>query len=992
MKINSKATISLSFDFILLFFLAASVLFLYRGLFSGTMILKGDSVLWYGMFHYFAECLWNGYLPYWDPYVHGGEPFYYAWNVIRLSDPVTLIIIMLGGIFKCDLFLLYNVTYVSRIIICLLGCYLFIRELLSQRVSVICTSILIFWGPIGGQEITSISSLDAFCWFPWIVFCLLRAMSVDVPLNVTHYRAYWICASSYFFAINVGGSVYHWAYGTFVILVFLISLLIFNTARTLRIIINQRWIVAACAIFIIIMSTPQLALLLEKSEIYPAARNIYRNEHLSGPLSLLGVDYGKIATRDPQVGLGNLSDLLNAFPNFGINTNGGWYFGKFAALFMIFGIFFGKNIYKNSLLSLLTLTTFMYIGPIYGLGWLHEVIYVLFPPLWLTRHLASLDCFIFLLFAIFAGLGIERFIFLVEKFYDDYKNYRIYYLFKKKNKKLIILAILTLIFIINYYSYYYLFQNNLAKMAKLDNVMELQGFLIFIQIFALTVISKIQLDKKKLTLIASSIISYILIMEQTITVLGLHRIPFECNSHYFCETLYYFENFKFPSTAAVTLQMPTRRILGMNFSKSYLSYGPAIFKETVALEDIMPSAPPPDGSGKSLHINYPSINFPIGLYHFWLKNYLRVYEIGEWQHKTFEHLIGVNKPLIDFKTNTILSGGNTIDNVLKQVDGDVTRRILERAVIVEEPIHQLEINSNFAEVATLITPKIITEPYFKEAFENPTRLFELGWSLDHPDGQGSITSVSNSVNDDVKNFIRIKKPHDARLLFRYLNKNIELLRGKDIIIEILCRSNNHKVGAIEFDVQTKHDIGPNAIADYTNSGDWENIRLKLHIEEDAQFVLFTVAADKATTDDIELANLKIEMISPALPISDEKVFESVLSNASEISFHAKVKRFTPNDIDIDVDVNSNGVMTYRDMFTRDWTAYVDGKMVPIIKADLVFKGVYLDTGHHTVEFRYKPLRYMAAFYIYILCTVSGIIFLTLFYFFLISKNEKFLRG
>ena len=74
-------------------FLVAGLFWIYRGLFFEDMTLKHDDVLWYGMFHYFTESLWAGEFPYWNPYVHGGEPFYYVWNIIRLTDPVTLLTI-----------------------------------------------------------------------------------------------------------------------------------------------------------------------------------------------------------------------------------------------------------------------------------------------------------------------------------------------------------------------------------------------------------------------------------------------------------------------------------------------------------------------------------------------------------------------------------------------------------------------------------------------------------------------------------------------------------------------------------------------------------------------------------------------------------------------------------------------------------------------------------------------------------------------------------
>jgi uncharacterized membrane protein YfhO len=44
-----------------------------------------------------------------------------------------------------------------------------------------------------------------------------------------------------------------------------------------------------------------------------------------------------------------------------------------------------------------------------------------------------------------------------------------------------------------------------------------------------------------------------------------------------------------------------------------------------------------------------------------------------------------------------------------------------------------------------------------------------------------------------------------------------------------------------------------------------------------------------------------------------------------------------------------------DIYYSGWEAYVDGERRPILRANLLFRGVEVPAGHHRVEFRFRPL-------------------------------------
>ena len=143
----------------------------------------------------------------------------------------------------------------------------------------------------------------------------------------------------------------------------------------------------------------------------------------------------------------------------------------------------------------------------------------------------------------------------------------------------------------------------------------------------------------------------------------------------------------------------------------------------------MPPSPPPIGSGVGIDRLFVPTNFPVSLYHFWLLDYLRVYEIGEWQPKIFSALMGIGKPLVDFKTHYSLppparpdDSSGLADPFWKKANGDVVSEILDHVVIIEpnDPLANdaayisdiVDGVGNVLEAVDLIKP--ITEEKFNE--------------------------------------------------------------------------------------------------------------------------------------------------------------------------------------------------------------------------------------------------------------------------------------
>jgi hypothetical protein len=68
-----------------------------------------------------------------------------------------------------------------------------------------------------------------------------------------------------------------------------------------------------------------------------------------------------------------------------------------------------------------------------------------------------------------------------------------------------------------------------------------------------------------------------------------------------------------------------------------------------------------------------------------------------------------------------------------------------------------------------------------------------------------------------------------------------------------------------------------------------------------------------------------------------------------------IRVYRRNAVTLDVDTDRPSVVVLHDIYYPGWEAYVDGKIQPILRTNLLFRGVEVSAGQHTVEFRFRPL-------------------------------------
>lgn len=399
-------------------------LFQWPALISGASALRHDHFYW-GMpvYGFFAESVALGRLPLWNPFTHGGEPFYLPLFQLRLLDPTAVLVALVGRWLGADPVTLYAWDRFVRGVVIGAGSYLVLRlwaRHLLTRLSLVPIVLLssMQWSPVRQMAIA-----EQFLLAPLVLLFALRIVYLG-----DHRWRNWLAGSlllglnfqSYFFS------------GTAIFLAaFAAGLLLFRRSRL------RRWWrrpglyarLAAGIAIVLVMMLPSVVLLSETGRfVFPPRVVDYPYEdkgpnqgppqyepldeiRSSRPLLFpyrLQFHVGTYSAPNDFVQL--LAPLASEYARpsghpWGKPSEAFMYIGMLPLAVALLGVVAGRHSLKRAWMLVLVSTGLLALGP---QAFVHALLYWVFPPLWFVRNMHTLVLFFVLALLYFYVLGCNR--------------------------------------------------------------------------------------------------------------------------------------------------------------------------------------------------------------------------------------------------------------------------------------------------------------------------------------------------------------------------------------------------------------------------------------------------------------------------------------------------------------------------------------------------------------------------------------------------------
>lgn len=395
----------------------------------GTTTYDHDNLYWnLPLFHFFSEQLHFGSLPLWNPFSHGGEPFYPAWGACRMGDPSALFFSYVAQLFTSNSVLIYNWTKILQLLFYGLGTYLCLRPF-SRYLLTRLTLIPIFF--LSAYVLGSLRQdgiLSQFGWLPFVVLMIFRILF----LRRYHWANFVILGA----LIGVNWQTYHFVTLHFTLLVLVLGIALFYRKTLLSFLKSPRAylkLTLASGILVLMMAPSALIFTETGNFVFPARMvevNYENRPPMNSPLQYEGgpANVAKTSLRLPYSmilysgSFGTVADFVQmAYPRanelyypdterpwrhkFRTNSEALLYIGLLPWLLTWVGILWGRSRFKKLGLFFLSAFGLYFLG---GNTEFFRALHLTFPPSWFLRHTHLTQAVLISAFLFFFVLGMNR--------------------------------------------------------------------------------------------------------------------------------------------------------------------------------------------------------------------------------------------------------------------------------------------------------------------------------------------------------------------------------------------------------------------------------------------------------------------------------------------------------------------------------------------------------------------------------------------------------
>jgi hypothetical protein len=117
---------------------------------------------------------------------------------------------------------------------------------------------------------------------------------------------------------------------------------------------------------------------------------------------------------------------------------------------------------------------------------------------------------------------------------------------------------------------------------------------------------------------------------------------------------------------------------------------------------------------------------------------------------------------------------------------------------------------------------------------------------------------------------------------------------------------------------------------------------------------FSRRVQVADADGTTISGQLLASPSPDRVLIDDDTLPSGIYPAEASAGRARIASWRADRVEIETDSDLGGMLALHDTYYPGWIAEIDGARVPILRADVLFRGVEVPAGRHTIVFRFAP--------------------------------------
>lgn len=103
-------------------------------------------------------------------------------------------------------------------------------------------------------------------------------------------------------------------------------------------------------------------------------------------------------------------------------------------------------------------------------------------------------------------------------------------------------------------------------------------------------------------------------------------------------------------------------------------------------------------------------------------------------------------------------------------------------------------------------------------------------------------------------------------------------------------------------------------------------------------------------------NTILQLNTAKSAVSTQQIYKqtTIFNNEGTV----ELKKYHPSHLSYEVNTNKNGFIVFSEIYYNPgWNAYIDGKISEHYKVNYILRGMEIEAGKHTIEFKFEPKSY-----------------------------------